>query len=251
MWLESRGQSEELLVVGATLDGANELARGVAKERGVVFGWHRLSFSQLVFAIATPALAGRGLVPLSRVGTEAIVAGLVHRLKAASGLKHYDAVGAPRAIAGVIAELRSARVRSNAVESVAPDLLTIIQAYEREFSLVRRATSVWPAGAEPRRAIASGALRPLGFNALRGRALAGLWPAPERRFIASTRRLRMRHRTGSQYDRPRARVDCKDRHSKATAVPARRLQLAAICGSANLHPSGKNSLSAEPTTVRF
>jgi len=32
-WLESRGQSEELLVVGATLDGANELARAVAKDR--------------------------------------------------------------------------------------------------------------------------------------------------------------------------------------------------------------------------
>jgi hypothetical protein len=76
VWLESRGQSEELLVVGATLDGANEFARAVAKEKGVAFGWHRVGFSQLAFAIAAPVLAGRGLVPLSRVGTEAIVAGL-------------------------------------------------------------------------------------------------------------------------------------------------------------------------------
>jgi ATP-dependent helicase/nuclease subunit B len=138
VWLESRGQSEELLVVGATLDGANELARAVAKEKGVAFGWHRVGFSQLAFAIAAPVLAGRGLVPLSRVGTEAIVAGLAHRLKTEGRLKHYEAVadapGFPRAIAGVIAELRSARVRRDAVASVAPDLVTIIQAYERELA---------------------------------------------------------------------------------------------------------------------
>jgi hypothetical protein len=38
----------------------------------------------------------------------------------------------------------------------------------------------------------------------------------------------MRNRSGSPYHRPRARFDRNDRHSKATAVPARRLQLAAI-----------------------
>src|SRR3977135_1882388 len=94
-WLESRGQSEELLVVGAGLDGANEIARAAPKTNGVAFGWYRLGFSQLAFAIAAPALAGRGLVPLSRVGTEAIVAGLVHRLKAEGGRTHY-AAGADR-----------------------------------------------------------------------------------------------------------------------------------------------------------
>jgi hypothetical protein len=116
-WLESRGQSEELLVVGATLDCANELARAIAKDRGVAFGWHRLGISQLAFAIASPTLASSGLVPLSRVGTEAIVARLVHQMKADARLKQYeaaaDAPGFPRAITGVVAELRSARVRSD------------------------------------------------------------------------------------------------------------------------------------------
>jgi ATP-dependent helicase/nuclease subunit B len=137
-WLESRGQSEELLVVGATLDGPNELARTIAKDKGAAFGWHRLSISQLAFAIASPALAGRGLVPLSRLGTEAIVARLVHRLKSDGRLKQYeivaDAPGFPRAITGVIAELRLARVRSDAVKDVAPDLVTLIEAYERELA---------------------------------------------------------------------------------------------------------------------
>lgn len=112
-WLESRGQSEDLLIVGATLDGPIELARAVAKDKGVAFGWHRLSISQLAFAIASAGLAARGLVPLSRLGTEAIVARLIDQLKADGRLKQYeivaDAPGFPRAITGVIAELRSAR----------------------------------------------------------------------------------------------------------------------------------------------
>jgi ATP-dependent helicase/nuclease subunit B len=108
-WLEGE-PAEEMLIVGATLDAANELSRRIAEERGAAFGWHRLTLSQLATAIAAPALAARGLIPLSRVGTEAIVARLVHRLRAEGGLGRYDAVSAtpgfPSAVAGVIAELR-------------------------------------------------------------------------------------------------------------------------------------------------
>jgi ATP-dependent helicase/nuclease subunit B len=146
VWLESRSQSEEVLVVGATLDGANELARTVAKQKGAAFGWHRLSLTQLAFAIAAPMLATRGLVPLSRVAREAVVAGLVHRLKAESGLSRYETVadtpGFPRAITGVIAELRSAQLPSAALENVAADLVPMIRAYERE--LTEGNFSDWP-----------------------------------------------------------------------------------------------------------
>jgi hypothetical protein len=53
-------------------------------------------------------------------------------------------------------------------------------------SRVSRATSVWSRD-EPPGDTALGALPPFRFNALRGRALAGPWPALERLFIASTR----------------------------------------------------------------
>jgi hypothetical protein len=79
------------------------------------------------------------------------------------------------------------------------------------FSLrVSRATSAWAPGGEPRRVTALDALRPFTVNALRGRALAGLPPALERLFIASARRLRRRHRSGSQKHRPwdRPNSDC-------------------------------------------
>src|SRR5215831_12450920 len=64
-WLEARTQSEEMLIVGATLDGANELARELAKIHGAAFGWHRLTLSQLAVAIAAPVLAARKLALLS------------------------------------------------------------------------------------------------------------------------------------------------------------------------------------------
>ena len=51
-WLESRPPAEELLIVGATLDAANELARSVGKKKGAAFGWHRMTLPQLAFAIA-------------------------------------------------------------------------------------------------------------------------------------------------------------------------------------------------------
>src|SRR5208337_1490099 len=105
-WLENRAAAEEVLIVGATLDAANELARKVVKKKGAAFGWHRLTLPQLAFAIAAPILAARGLTPLSRIGAAALVARLVHRMNAEGRLSHYRSVattpGFPRAIAGVM-----------------------------------------------------------------------------------------------------------------------------------------------------
>jgi ATP-dependent helicase/nuclease subunit B len=137
-WLTSRPQAEEVLIVGSTLDAANELARQVAQNKGAAFGWHRLSLPGLAATIAAPVLAAKGLVALTRIGTEAIAARLIHRLRTERGLGRYQTVsetpGFPRAIAAVIAELRLARVRSDAVEGVAPDLVAIIREYERELA---------------------------------------------------------------------------------------------------------------------
>ena len=118
-WLESRVRAEVVLIIGASLDAANELARRVAEEKGASFGWHRLTLPQLAAALAAPVLAERKLAPLSRLGAEAIVARIVHRLKARGGLGRYKPVGETpgfaRAIAAVIAELRLARLTCNAI----------------------------------------------------------------------------------------------------------------------------------------
>jgi hypothetical protein len=62
-WLESRSPDEELLVIGATLDAANELVRRVAKRKGAAFGWHRLTLPQLTFTIAGARSSGARAYP--------------------------------------------------------------------------------------------------------------------------------------------------------------------------------------------
>jgi ATP-dependent helicase/nuclease subunit B len=145
-WLGSRDAAEEVLIVGASLDAANELSRRLANEKGAAFGWHRLTLSQLAAAVAAPTLAMRGLVPLSRVGAEAMVARLVHRLTAEGRIGRYDAIAAtpgfPRAVARVIAELRLAKLPADRIAGVAPDLALLMGVYEGE--LAQEALTDWP-----------------------------------------------------------------------------------------------------------
>ena len=123
-----------MLIIGANLDSANELARGLAKDRGAAFGWHRMTLTQLAAVLAAPLLAKRKLAPLSRLGVEAIAARVVHRLKAEHGLGRYkyvgDTPGFARAIAATISELRLAKLTSDAITKVAPDLVVLSEAYE-------------------------------------------------------------------------------------------------------------------------
>jgi hypothetical protein len=56
-WLNARLPAEEILVVGATLDAANELARSLARKKRALFGYHRLTLGQLASALARPTLA--------------------------------------------------------------------------------------------------------------------------------------------------------------------------------------------------
>jgi hypothetical protein len=106
------------------------------RRKGAAFGWHRLTLPQLAFAIAAPILVARGLTPLSRIGAAALVARLVHRMNMEGRLSHYRSVattpGFPRAVAGVITELRLARIPLDAVGACAPDLASLIDAYKCE-----------------------------------------------------------------------------------------------------------------------
>ncbi len=145
-WLRAGAPAKEVLVVGASLDAANEVVRGVAAERGSAFGWHRLTLPHLAATLAAPGLASRALAPLSRLGAEALITRVVHRLRREDGLGRYrivaDTPGFPRAIAGVITELRLATLGPDAVEGVAPDLAPLMTAYEAE--LADAGLTDWP-----------------------------------------------------------------------------------------------------------
>src|SRR4051812_36517619 len=89
-WLESRSPAEQILIVAATSDAGNELARGVAEAKGASFGWHRLSLAQFAAILARPLLANRGVVALGKLGVQAICARVVHKLAGDAALGRYS-----------------------------------------------------------------------------------------------------------------------------------------------------------------
>jgi RecB family exonuclease len=145
-WLERRAAAEEVLIVGATLDAANQLARRIAEKKGAAFGWHRLTLSQLAFAVAAPVLAARGLAPLGRIGADAFAARIAHRMNAEGRLGRYQSISAtpgfPRAVARVVSELRLARLSPETVARFAPDVALLLDAFELE--LKESCLTDWP-----------------------------------------------------------------------------------------------------------
>jgi len=91
-------------------------------------------------------LAQRKLAPLSRLSAGAIVARVVHGLRMEGGLGRYQSIGETpgftRALAAVVAELRLARLTSDAISKVAPDLMQLTEAYEA--ALAEAELADWP-----------------------------------------------------------------------------------------------------------
>jgi RecB family exonuclease len=145
-WLETRDADEEVLILGASLNAANELARSLAKTRGAAFGWYRLTLAQLAANIASPALIDRGLASIRQLGAEATVARLLHRLRIEQRLGRFQTIahtpGFSRAITAVLTELRLARLSSEALTTITPDVSLLLSAYEAE--LAELALADWP-----------------------------------------------------------------------------------------------------------
>jgi ATP-dependent helicase/nuclease subunit B len=137
-WLKARSLAEELLIVGATLNAANELARGLSQEKGASFGYYRLTLGQLASALARPALTAQRTTPLGALGAQAVANRAIHKLSEAGRLGRYvkltDGPGFARAIANVITELRLEEIQPDALRRVAPDLVPLLQEYEQELA---------------------------------------------------------------------------------------------------------------------
>lgn len=145
-WLEARGVAEEVLVLSATSNSAGELLRELAKSRGAAFGWHRMTMPQLAALVARPILIERGLTSITAIGTEATVARIIHRLRTSGAARRFapilDAPGLPRAIAGVLIELRLAGVSPTKLGDTTADLAALLADYEAE--LEELALTDWP-----------------------------------------------------------------------------------------------------------
>ena len=149
-WLAERQPGEELLVIGATLDAANDLIRNhigdppgsaigaVASDSSAAFGWHRASLGQLAFSIASPALAMLGIAAVTPLSVQAVVARVLQRLGEEGGLGRYqpirDLPGFPVAVADTLTELRLAGVTAARLQPVAPELGGILESYRHELA---------------------------------------------------------------------------------------------------------------------
>ena len=132
-WLASHAAGDEVLVVAATRDAANDLLRAVARERGASFGWHRTNFKGLARMLAREALVREGAVPVGSLVAQAVVARVVHEAAAEGTLGRFaDAAGGPglvRSFAAVLDELRLADADPGAVAAEAPELARVLAAY--------------------------------------------------------------------------------------------------------------------------
>jgi RecB family exonuclease len=145
-WLEARAPAEQVLIIGATLGAANEVARSLAQTKGASFGYHRMTLGQLAAALARPALAAQRTVPLGPLGIEAVTNRAVHKLSEVGALGRYaklmNGPGFACAIANVITELRLEQIAPDALAGVVSDLRPLLQAYEGE--LLGHGFTDWP-----------------------------------------------------------------------------------------------------------
>jgi ATP-dependent helicase/nuclease subunit B len=134
-WLAERSPCEQIVVATANREAASEIVRRTVleSEGGAAFGWNRATVGRLAAEIASDALADQGLVPLTRLGTERIVARVIQELRGFGALDRYEVVsdrpGFAQAVAATLEELRLGLVSADRVEKVAPGLSVVVDRY--------------------------------------------------------------------------------------------------------------------------
>jgi ATP-dependent helicase/nuclease subunit B len=118
-FVDSLGPAAEVLVVGATREAADDLAREISVARAATFGLHRLSLVQTAARCASAELARRGRAPITSLGLEALAARVTFEARDAGALPYFGSVsrfpGFAPALAATLAELRRAGVGAERV----------------------------------------------------------------------------------------------------------------------------------------
>ena len=113
-FIERSAAATEVLIVGASRDAADDLARRVTAARGATFGLHRASLTQVAVRLAAVEMARLGLAPATALGTEAVAARVTFEALRERALAYFAPVarfpGFARALAATLAELRLGRV---------------------------------------------------------------------------------------------------------------------------------------------
>jgi RecB family exonuclease len=164
-FLERVAPDAEALIVGASRDAADDLARRLAAARGATFGLSRASLAQLAVSVAAAEMARLGVAPATALGAQAIAARVSFEALRDGALPYFAPVarfpGFPRALAATLGELRLARVVPGAPGSrAAADVADLARRFEEQLRaahLADRAAVLTLAA----RAARDGALGPL------------------------------------------------------------------------------------------
>jgi ATP-dependent helicase/nuclease subunit B len=139
----------EVLIVGASRDAADDLARRVTAARGASFGLHRASLTQLAVRLAAAEMARLGVAPATTLGSEAVAARVSFEAERERALGYFAPVarfpGFATALAATLGELRLGGVGPGVLEGLggpARDVAELAQRFEaqlEEGKLVDRA----------------------------------------------------------------------------------------------------------------
>src|SRR6266849_2699274 len=112
----------EVLIVGASRDAADDLARRVTAARGATFGLHRGSLTQLAVRFAASEMARLAVAPATALGAEAVAARVSFEALREGALAYFAPVarfpGFARALAASLSELRLGRIAPGALETL-------------------------------------------------------------------------------------------------------------------------------------
>jgi ATP-dependent helicase/nuclease subunit B len=112
----------EILVVGASREAADDVARRITLARGTTFGLHRASFMQLIVRFAAGEMARLGVAPATALGAEAVAARVSFEAQRERALAYFAPVarfpGFARALAATLGDLRLAGTAPGALEEL-------------------------------------------------------------------------------------------------------------------------------------
>jgi ATP-dependent helicase/nuclease subunit B len=140
-FLASFPPATEILIIGASREAADDLAREVTASRGGSFGLHRLSFLQLAVRFAAGEMASRGRVPMTALGMEALAARVTFDATREDALPYFEPVarfpGFAPAVAATLSELRRVRAEPPAMAragGAAGEIAELLLRFEREIA---------------------------------------------------------------------------------------------------------------------
>jgi hypothetical protein len=138
-FVEGSPAANEVLIVGASRDAADDLARRVTAMRGATFGLHRASLMQLAVRVAAVAMARLGVAPATALGAEAVAARVAFEALRERTVGYFAPVarfpGFAQALAATLGELRLGGVTAGALDNVdgpARDVAELARRFEAQ-----------------------------------------------------------------------------------------------------------------------